>query len=111
MTDTANGKAALSLFEDDRVVAIASRELKSAGQSQRPLSDFLKEIEDIRETGIAWDLDEHTQGISAAGFAFQDPVGLVYAISVPVPSHRFAGLRESLATQLLGAREAVAKLV
>ncbi len=111
MTDTANGKAALSLFEDDRVVAIASRELKSGGESQRPLSDFLREIEDIRETGIAWDLDEHTQGISAAGFAFQDPVGLTYAISVPVPSHRFGTLKESLAEQLSEARTAVLKLV
>ncbi|WP_434050820.1 MAG: IclR family transcriptional regulator [Roseibium sp.] len=111
MTDTANGKAALSLFEDDRVVAIASRELKSGGESQRPLSDFLREIEDIREAGIAWDLDEHTQGISAAGFAFQDPVGLTYAISVPVPSHRFGTLKESLAEQLSEARTAVLKLV
>lgn len=111
MTDTANGKAALSLLEDGRVVAIAGRELKSGGESRRPLSDFLKEIEDVRETGIAWDLDEHTQGISAAGFAFRDPVGLIYAISVPVPSHRFAALKEDLAEQLLEAREAVLKLV
>jgi len=111
MTDTANGKAALSLFEDDRVAAIASRELKFGGESQRPLSDFLREIEDIRKTGIAWDLDEHTQGISAAGFAFQDPVGLTYAISVPVPSHRFSAQKERLAEQLAEARTAVLKLV
>ena len=111
MTDTANGKAALSLLEDDKVVSIAARELKADGQTQRPLSDFLKEIEDIRATGIAWDLDEHTQGISAAGFAFRDPVGLIYAISVPVPSHRFAGLKGDLSGQLLETRDAVMKLV
>lgn len=111
MTDTANGKAALSLLEDDRVVSIAARELKADGETQRPLSVFLKEIEDIRATGIAWDLDEHTQGISAAGFAFRDPVGLIYAISVPVPSHRFAGLKGDLSGQLLETRDAVMKLV
>jgi DNA-binding IclR family transcriptional regulator len=111
MTDTANGKAALSLMEDDKVVAIAAQELKSDGESRRPLSDFLKEIEDVRASGIAWDLSEHTEGISAAGFAFQDPVGLIYAISVPVPSHRFEGLKGALAEKLLDVRREVLKLV
>ena len=111
MTDTANGKAALSLMEDDKVVAIAAQELKANGQALRPLSDFLKEIEEIRETGLAWDLGEHTEGISAAGFAFQDHVGLIYAISVPVPANRFNGLKDSLAEQLLEAREDVLRLV
>ncbi len=111
MTDTANGKAALSLMEDDRVVAIAGRELKANGEGHRPLSEFLKEIEDIRSTGVAWDLNEHTDGISAAGFSFQDPVGLIYAISVPVPTHRFERLKDDLAVQLLEARQTVLKLV
>lgn len=111
MFDTANGKAALSLMEDDRVAAIAGQELKAQGENRRPLSDFLKEIEGIRETGIAWDLNEHTEGISAAGFAFQDPVGLIYAISVPVPTHRFEGLKNDLAEKLQNARTEVAKLV
>jgi DNA-binding IclR family transcriptional regulator len=111
MTDTANGKAALALMEDDRVAVIAGQELKSAGETRRRLSDFLKEIEDIREAGIAWDLNEHTEGISAAGFAFQDPVGLIYAISIPVPTHRFDSLRSKLEDQLLKARQEVQRLV
>ncbi|MBO6509308.1 MAG: IclR family transcriptional regulator [Roseibium sp.] len=111
MFDTANGKAALALMEDDRVAAIAGQELKAQGENRRPRPDFLKEIEGIRETGIAWDLNEHTEGISAAGFAFQDPVGLIYAISVPVPTHRFEGLKNDLAEKLQNARTEVAKLV
>ena len=111
MTDTANGKAALALMEDDRVAVIAGQELKAQGENRRPLSDFLKEVEGIRETGIAWDLNEHTEGISAAGFAFQDPVGLIYAISVPVPTHRFEGLKGKLQQQLLEARQEVVRLV
>ncbi|MCV0427167.1 MAG: IclR family transcriptional regulator [Roseibium sp.] len=111
MTDTANGKAALALMEDDKVVALAAQELKSNGGTLRPLSDFLKEIEDIRVSGLAWDLGEHTEGISAAGFAFQDHVGLIYAISVPVPANRFGGLKDLLAERLLEAREDVLRLV
>jgi DNA-binding IclR family transcriptional regulator len=111
MTDTANGKAALALLEDEKVAAIAGQELKSAGEARRPLSDFLKEVEGIREAGVAWDLNEHTEGISAAGFAFQDPVGLIYAISIPVPTYRFDGLKGNLENQLLEARKEVLKLV
>jgi DNA-binding IclR family transcriptional regulator len=111
MTDTANGKAALALLEDEKVAAIAGQELKSAGEARRPLSDFLKEVEGIREAGVAWDLNEHTEGISAAGFAFQDPIGLIYAISIPVPTHRFDSLKIKLEEQLLEARQDVQRLV
>lgn len=115
MTDTANGKAALALMADDALVAIAARELKSgpdaSERASKPLSEVLKEIEDIRQTGIGWDLGEHTEGISAAGFAFRDPMGQIYAVSVPVPSHRFAKLKDHLADLLLGARKSVLRLI
>lgn len=111
MTTTANGKAALALMEDDRVVTIAGPELKAAGDEARPVSDFLKEIEEIRASGIGWDLSEHTEGISAAGFAFQDPMGLIYAVSVPIPSHRFDKLRDKLSDLLREARASVLRLM
>ena len=111
MTDTANGKAALALMDDDKVVTIASRELKANGKEPRPLSEFLKEIEDVRDSGVAWDLNEHTDGISAAGVAFEDPLGMIYAVSVPVPSHRFDKLRPKLSSLLLDTRQALLKLV
>lgn len=100
MTTTANGKAVLALMADDQMVTIANHELKAAATRERPLSAFLKEIEDVRETGIAWDFMEHTDGISAAGFAFRDPMEQIYAVSVPVPSHRFDKLKGKLADLL-----------
>ncbi|MEP0235264.1 IclR family transcriptional regulator [Roseibium sp.] len=115
MTDTANGKAALALMEDDVLVSIAARELKTGPNSNdepsKPLSEFLKEIEDIRQTGIGWDLCEHTEGISAVGFAFKDPMGQIYAVSVPVPSHRFGKLKDRLAELLLGAKNSIVRLI
>jgi len=111
MTTTANGKAALAQMEDDVVVALAAPELKAEEGNTRPLSKFLKEIEDIRVKGIAWDRNEHSDGISAAGFAFKDPMGQIYAVSVPVPSHRFAALEEQLATLLLEVRASVFRLL
>ena len=61
LESTANGKAALELLADP-----------SAG-----LSD------------IAFDRDEHTVGISAAGIAARTTGGHIVAISVPAPSDRF----------------------
>lgn len=72
LSDTANGKAALALLDDDEVPAA--------------LTD---EIREVRRTGIAYDRDEHTAGISAAGIARRVPGGHVLAISVPAPTERF----------------------
>ena len=43
----------------------------------------------MRRTGVAYDREEHTLGICAAGVALHDPLGNAVAISVPVPSQRF----------------------
>lgn len=72
LTDTANGKAALALLDDDEVPAALA-----------------EEIREVRRTGIAYDRDEHTAGISAAGVARRVPGGHVLAISVPAPTERF----------------------
>jgi len=111
MTSTANGKAALALMPDDVLVSIATPELKANPGNTRPLSEFMKEIEDTRQTGIGWDLNEHTEGISAAGFAFKDPMDQIYAVSVPVPSHRFEALKARLAGLLLETRQSILRLI
>lgn len=72
VTGTANGKAALALLADDSIPS-AMRE----------------EIAEIRSSGIAFDRDEHTAGISAAGIARRIAGGQVVAISVPAPTDRF----------------------
>jgi DNA-binding IclR family transcriptional regulator len=61
LESTANGKAALALLTDP-----------TAGVS-----------------GVAFDRDEHTVGISAAGIAVRTAGGHIVAISVPAPSDRF----------------------
>ena len=107
MTTTANGKAALGLLEEEAVDAIASRELEARAAGKKAIRQLRAEIDRVRETGFALDLDEHTEGISAVGGAFRTPTGLIYAISIPVPSQRFARLRGALAEDLLDALESV----
>ncbi len=101
LSTTANGKAALARLDDDVAASLIARELKEQSDPARPLSQIIREIEQTRDTQLAFDIDEHTDGISAVGAAFRDPSGLIYAISIPVPSHRFEGKREQLCTALL----------
>src|SRR5690349_17873355 len=61
LESTANGKAALQLLTDPNASL----------------------------SGIAYDRDEHTVGISAAGIAARTTGGHIVAISVPAPSERF----------------------
>ncbi|MBS0614051.1 MAG: hypothetical protein JSS24_12830 [Proteobacteria bacterium] len=58
----------------------------------------------VSAIGIAYDLEEHTEGISAVGTAFTDPLGRVVALSIPVPTTRFKRLKPELAAKLLQAR-------
>lgn len=95
LPDTANGKAALALFSDEEVT-----ELLSSGISADRLTALLAELAAVRKTGIAYDLDEHTVGISAVGGALLDTRGEIYAISVPVPSARFNAARARLVEAL-----------
>ena len=105
---TANGKAILSVLPDDK------RERLLRGPFPRLTSntltkpaDLLKQIESCRRTGIAADEEEHTEGISALGTGFLDPMGRAVALSVPVPTMRFRRTRAGLAEHLLAARERI----
>lgn len=75
---TANGKAALAILDDADLARFT------------PAGDALHdEINEIRRSGIAFDHDEHTPGISAAGVAGRVAGGHIVAISVPAPTGRF----------------------
>jgi IclR family transcriptional regulator, acetate operon repressor len=83
LESTANGKAAVAALDDDGARAVLSR-------LDPKLADGLRrEIDEIRRTGIAFDRDEHTPGISAAAIARRTAGDGVVAISVPAPSGRF----------------------
>ena len=58
------------------------------------------EIGRIRKTGIAFDIEEHTLGISAVGAAIRGPEGEIAAISLPTPSVRFVDKKKELEAAL-----------
>jgi IclR family acetate operon transcriptional repressor len=80
---TANGKAALSALDD------ADAEAAIARVGPAVAAPLRTEIAEIRRTGIAFDREEHTPGISAAAIARRTGSDNVVAISVPAPTERF----------------------
>ncbi len=83
LESTANGKAALAALDDADVEAVTSR-------LDPDVADGLsREVAEIRRTGIAFDRDEHTSGISSAAIARRAAGDNVIAISVPAPTERF----------------------
>lgn len=105
---TANGKAYLAQLGDE----IVERVIGTHYEARTPntitaLPRLLKELKTIRKTGVAFDLEEHTLGVCAAGVAFRDLSGNDVAISVPVPSHRFHDHQRMIAERLLATKQSL----
>ena len=60
------------------------------------LDALLAELKAVRKTGVAFDREEHTVGICAAGVVLRDLLGNDVAISVPVPAQRFERAPEAI---------------
>ncbi|MBT0959115.1 IclR family transcriptional regulator [Alphaproteobacteria bacterium KMM 3653] len=103
LTSTANGRACLALMPRKAAMELAAQEFQRTGQEDgyEELSGLLDKI---AQSGLAFDTDEHTQGISAIGFAFQDASGSYYAMSIPIPTSRFPENREKVETALRRAK-------
>lgn len=104
LATTANGKAALACLDQTEAARLVLSELETEGRDDELMS-VLEDLRSIRDGAIATDEDDHTDGISAMGFALHDATGDVVAISVPVPSSRFARVKPQLAQVLEKARE------
>ncbi|OBJ75784.1 IclR family transcriptional regulator [Mycobacterium paragordonae] len=102
LAGTANGKAALAALDDADVEAALARMPREVAAALRP------EIDEIRSTGIAFDRDEHTAGISAAAIARRSVGDNVIAISVPTPTERFAEKQDQIVAALRAAAESAA---
>lgn len=100
LTTTANGKACLAQLGPNDAIKLIKNEWDRNG-IQKDLDGFLTELDMIRKQGLAYDLDEHSAGVSAIGFSFNDWLGDLHAISIPVPSTRFPRQRAIIEQALL----------
>lgn len=108
LTCSANGKAYLAQLSDAAVEALIGRSYESrTPKTITAIGTLLAELKTVRRTGVAFDREEHTAGICAAGVAMHDPLGNAVAISVPVPSQRFANRQALIAERLLATKRAM----
>lgn len=101
LNGTANGKAALAVLDDAEAQAALARFGPEIADGLR------RDIIEIRRTGIAFDRDEHTPGISAAAIA-RRALDNVIAISVPAPTERFLEKQERIVLALRAAAQSPA---
>lgn len=108
---TAPGKALLSLLPDEKWTRLVGRSLRAHTRHTLTDLDVLRrEVEECRRTHIAYDREEHTEGITAIGTALIDPLGRALAVSVPVPTTRFDGQEERLLIELRRTRREIESL-
>ena len=109
---TANGKACLALLADGEVRRrLRGRRLTTAGGDTRTIDSILRELETVRASGVAFDREEHSPGISAVGTAFRDQAGSIFAISIPVPTSRAVAIEKRIVSLLLPARDRLCELL
>jgi DNA-binding IclR family transcriptional regulator len=105
---TANGKALLAALPADELEAILPKRLvKETEHTVTDREALLREIEVIRQTGVAYDREEHTIGIAAVGVAIRDAVGTLAAATVVVPAARFHDNEKKVTAALLRTRDEV----
>lgn len=88
---TANGKALLAAMPDAVAMALLPRRLEAftpATITRR--ADLRAELDRVRAEGVAFDREEHTEGISAVAACVLEGDSPAGAISVPAPTTRFA---------------------
>jgi IclR family transcriptional regulator, carbohydrate utilization repressor len=105
---TANGKALLSVMPKQTLERFLRSPLPrmTAATIVKP-GDLLLAIEACAKSGVAFDIEEHTEGICAVGTAFLDPLRRCIALSIPVPTTRFNAMKTELVKELLKARAAI----
>jgi DNA-binding IclR family transcriptional regulator len=102
---TANGKALLAALPAEQVAALLPARLSAdTPKTITTRRDLWDELDRIRASGgIAYDREEHTEGICAVGAVVRDAYGIAGAISVPVPAQRFSARERELVTHLSAA--------
>jgi len=71
----------------------------------------LEELSAVRASGVAYDHQEHTIGVSAVGAAIRDAAGALAALTVVMPAARLEGREEHIAAAVLRVRDEIQRAV
>jgi DNA-binding IclR family transcriptional regulator len=102
MHSCANGKAVLASMDELELRRVRAR-LKCAAKTPNTHTSWPAlnaDLDRVRKSGIAYDREEHSLGISAVAMAFRMPDGQLGALSIPVPTQRFRATAPQLVDAL-----------
>ena len=109
---TANRKVLLATLPDEEVERRLPRRLAPLTPSTvTDRSRLLNELAEVRSSGVAYDREEHAPGVSAVATAVTDAVGTAAAVSVVMPSVRFAGSEQRITEGLIRTRDEIQVLL
>ncbi len=108
---SANGKAVLATFDESRLAKFKKKAslAKHTKNTITTWGTLERELERIRETGVAYDREENSVGICAVAVALRGPTGEIASISMPVPTQRFLENEATLVKSLLAHCRALQK--
>jgi DNA-binding IclR family transcriptional regulator len=105
---TANGKALLAMMPPAMVAKLLPASLPALTSHTITTQGALRrELDEVRRAGVAFDAEEHTEGICAVGAALHGVPGAPTAVSVPLPVQRFVDRRPEITAAL---RQTVARI-
>ena len=100
---SAAGKVILAAL-DSKTFNKLQRRINLDKLTEKSITDWdnlVHELEEIRKTGVAFDHEETSLGISAIGMALKMPNGEFAAITIPVPTQRFTSFQQENLKELL----------
>lgn len=101
---TANGKALLAAMPAETAEALLPPRLpRLTPRTIVTRTELFEELDRVRETGLAFDREEHTAGICAVGVSVPAGSDPLAAISVPVPAQRFERVEADVVAALRNA--------
>jgi DNA-binding IclR family transcriptional regulator len=106
---SANGRALLAALPEPELERLRQR-LRLTRLTEHTLTSWAeleRVLARVRRSGVAYDREEHTLGICAVGTAVRGPTGELAAVSIPVPTPRFAARERELTRKLLEWRQTV----
>jgi DNA-binding IclR family transcriptional regulator len=109
---TANGKALLAELSPEQVEALLPAKLERLTRHTiTSRAKLLRELDQVRAEGVAFDREEHTEGICAVGKTIADGSGSRAAITIPLPALRFYGRERPIAKALMQACTSITDLL
>jgi DNA-binding IclR family transcriptional regulator len=101
----ASGKALLAQLPREDVLRRLPRRLEpTLGGRPRTRESLLRELDEVRATGVAYEREEMRHGICAVAVAVTDVDGRAASVAVPMPASRFVESEDRVAARLLALR-------